>query len=201
MNVTALSGADPRETGTVGTRKPGQRKPKPVSLAGENPVETGSEVMVDSPSENTGVTETPNTETTDTVTENTSMQFQKVSTHKNGLTSYSTPGLRGSIYIGKGVFAKDAIPPDTIEVVAENLVAPTAEQIEKANKRAERKTRVKATLAERAAKAQAKAEKAAANAAKLQARLAKQNPAEGTAAPAEGTAAPAAEPAFAGVTE
>lgn len=124
------------------------------------------------------------------------MQFQKVSTHKNGLTSYSTVGLRGSIYIGKGVFGKDATPPETIEVVAEGLVAPTPEQIERAQKRAARKTRVQTSLAERAAKAKEKAEKAAARAAKLEARLAKQNAPAATEAPA-----PAAEPAFAGATE
>lgn len=120
------------------------------------------------------------------------MTFTKVSTHKNGLTSYSTPGLRGSIYVGKGVFGKDSAPPTTIEISADGLVQPTAEQIERANKRAARKERVSTSLAERAAKAQAKAEKAAANAKKLADRLAKQKPAEGT------TEAPAAgnDPAF-----
>lgn len=134
----------------------------------------------------------------DTVTKDSNvMTFTKVSTHKNGLTSYSTPGLRGSIYVAKGVFGESGAP-ETIEVTGEGMIVPTAEQVEKARKRAERKTRVRATLAERAAKAEEKAKKAAERAAKLAARLAKQNAPAGTVAAAEGTGEPAHvnDPAF-----
>jgi hypothetical protein len=162
----------------------------------ENLVANESATVVGSQSENTEVA-TDNLVTETNGQKGSTMQFQKVSTHKNGLTSYSVTGLRGSIYVGKGVFG-DNPPADTLEISATGLVEPTAEQIARATKRAERKTRVQTSLAERAAKAQAKAEKAAANAAKLAARLAKQNAPAATGTPAE---APATEPAFAGVTE
>jgi hypothetical protein len=137
---------------------------------------------------------TANTDTAQTDTK--IMNFQKVSTHKNGLTSYSIVGLRGSIYVGKGVFGKDVEPPDTIEVASPLLVEPTADQIERANKRAERKTRVKTSLAERIEKARVKAEKAAVRFAKLQLKAAKETPAE------TATEAPAAtDAAFAGAAQ
>jgi hypothetical protein len=156
-------------------------------------VETESAPVADS---QTNTVETPTTDNqTEQKTDTNIMEFKKVSTHKNGLTSYSVVGLRGSIYVGAGVFGKGVEPPDTIEVNSPLLVQPTAEQIERANKRAERKTRVRATLSERLAKAEEKAKKAAERAAKLKERADKEAaknapaPAAAEAFPADSTAA------------
>lgn len=87
---------------------------------------------------------------------------------KNGAAIYALEGVRGSIYVSKGMLAGDAPPELDIpfdgfakpgEVKAVGLRNPTPEQIEKVRIAAEK-------AAERAAKAQERADKAKARASK-----------------------------------
>jgi hypothetical protein len=48
--------------------------------------------------------------------------LKKVSTQKNGLTTYTEEGVGASVYINRTVFKGDA--PDTIQIVAVNLTKP-----------------------------------------------------------------------------
>jgi hypothetical protein len=87
---------------------------------------------------------------------------------RNGSAIYAIEGVRGSVYVTKGMLAGD--PPAELEVAYDGFTAPGAsravpknvspEQIEKARLAAEK-------AAERAAKAQERAAKAAARAAKF----------------------------------
>ena len=89
-------------------------------------------------------------------------------TDKNGSAIYAIDGVRGSVYVSKGMLAGE--PPAELEIAYEGFAAPgtarvvgpknaTPEQIEKVRLAAEK-------AAERAAKAQERAAKAAARAAK-----------------------------------
>jgi hypothetical protein len=131
----------------------------PVALEGVEP----ADLVKTNPPGNAGGAAVP------VSTEPREVTLTKRITEKGGLTSYTMPGVRASVYFSKGMF-KDGVPPESFTLVGVGLALPGAGGKTSSVPSATLTARAEKALA-KAAKAEAQARKAQERADKLKARL------------------------------
>jgi hypothetical protein len=124
-------------------------------------------------------------------TEPREVTLTKRITEKGGLTSYTMPGVRASVYFSKGMF-KDGVPPESFTLVGVGLALPGAGGKTSSVPSATLTARAEKALA-KAAKAEAQARKAQERADKLKARLVPKGTNLKPATPATGDEGPFSE--------